>query len=272
MLMWEILLPIFGSLIGIAASLTGVGGGVFIVPLLTILYGVDPRIAIGTSLTTIIFTAIASTLNYAKQRRIYYKTGIVLALTTAPGAFLGARIVKMISPDLLGFIFGFFLVIVAMRMIDFKSLLLRGKSTYEKTSQRETKSDDELVRSGKSMALAAGLSFFGGLASGLLGIGGGILVVPILAFAMDMPIHLATATSMFTMIFTSISGVTEHYLAENIDFGYALLIALGTIFGAQVGAFASKKVSGQNLRRIFALMLLVAGIKMIDQYKSVLGF
>jgi uncharacterized membrane protein YfcA len=84
------LLIIFGFLIAIAASLTGIGGGVFIVPVLTLLYDFAPANAAGTSLTVIIFTAAASTANYAKQRRIYWRTGLVLAIATAPGAYLGA--------------------------------------------------------------------------------------------------------------------------------------------------------------------------------------
>jgi hypothetical protein len=81
-----------------------------------------------------------------------------------------------------------------------------------------------------------------------------------------MPIHNATATSMFTMIITSISGVAEHYMANHIYFEYALLLALGTIFGAQVGAYASKRISGKNLRRIFGIVLLFVSIQMILKY------
>ncbi|MCJ7470501.1 sulfite exporter TauE/SafE family protein, partial [Candidatus Bathyarchaeota archaeon] len=83
-------LVIFGFFIGILASMTGVGGGVFIVPILTFFYGFIVNSATGTSLTTIIFTAIASTINYSRQKRIYYKTGLILVLTTAPGAYIGA--------------------------------------------------------------------------------------------------------------------------------------------------------------------------------------
>jgi hypothetical protein len=271
--MWEILLPIFGFLIGIAASLTGIGGGIFIVPILTILYSFVPQTAIGTSLTAIIFTAVASTLNYAKQKRIYYKTGLILAVTTAPGAYLGAWLTTIIKPNELGFIFGVFLILVSIRMLfDSNPFKRKSSKNQEKLESPKAMSDYELVKSGKTLALGAGLSFFGGLASGLLGIGGGVLVVPIMTFAMSMPIHFATATSMFTMIFTSISGVTKHFQANQINFEYAILLAFGTIFGAQVGAYTSKKISSKNLRRIFAVMLIIAGIKMIDQYKIVLGF
>jgi len=257
------MLPGFGFLIAIVASLTGIGGGIFIVPVLTLLYTFSPQNAIGTSLTSIIFTAVASTLNYARQRRIYWRTGLILAAVTAPGAYLGAWLTSLLNARDLGLIFGFFLVLVAVYIITDLSDLRRSKSQRKESTE---KSDSELVKSGKTMAIGAGLSFFGGLASGLLGIGGGLLVVPIMTFAMGMSIHLATATSMFTMIFTSISGVTQHYQANHINFESALLLALGAIFGAQVGAYTSKRISGKNLRRVFGVVVIISGINMIIKY------
>ena len=265
--MLELLLPIFGFLIGIIASMTGIGGGAFIVPLLTLSYSFVPANAVGTSLTSIIFTAAASTLNYARQKRIYYKTGLVLAIVTAPGAILGAKITEYLSPKLLGLIFGFFLIFIALRMIIDTALFKRNQpTTGEKPKQPHVKSDLEILKSGRTIALGAFMSFFGGLASGLLGIGGGVLVVPIMVFAMGFSMHFATATSMFTMIFTSISGVTEHYFANHINLEFALLLALGTVFGAQIGAYTSKKVSGKNLRKIFGIVLIVVSIQMILKY------
>jgi len=254
------LLVVFGFFIGILASMTGVGGGVFIVPILTLLYNFLPANAVGTSLTTIIFTAMASAINYAMQKRIYYKTGVVLIITTAPGAYLGAWLTTIIKPRELGLIFGVFLIFVALRM----AYGLVRKKGQGKTST--VNSDSELLKRKKTIVIGAGLSFFGGLASGLLGIGGGTLVVPIMTITMGMPIHYATATSMFTMIFTSISGVAQHYQANHIDFAVALLFAAGTIIGAQVGAYTSKRISGRNLSLIFAIMLTVAGINMIVKY------
>ena len=260
-------MPILGFLIGTVASLTGIGGGVFIVPLLTMAYSFAPANAVGTSLTAIIFTALAATLNYSRQRRIYYKTGVVLALTTAPGAVLGAYLTTIIPARQLGLIFGFFLIFVALRMvIDLQSLRQRSSVVEQKRPQRVVRSETELFRSTGVMILGCFLSFFGGLASGLLGIGGGVLLVPIITLTMGIPIHFATATSMFTMIFTSISGVTQHFLANHISFEYALLLALGTVLGAQIGAYTSRRVSGKNLRLIFGVMLLVVSIQMILKY------
>jgi uncharacterized membrane protein YfcA len=256
------LLPIFGFLIAIVASLTGIGGGIFMVPVMTLLYEFLPANAAGTSLTVIIFTAVASTLNYARQKRIYWRTGLVLAIITAPGAYLGAWLTTLLNARDLGLIFGFFLIGVAIYIIADLSNLRRSQNQETNTRM----SDIELVRSGKTLALGAGLSFFGGLASGLLGIGGGLLVVPIMTFAMGMAIHFATATSMFTMIFTSISGVAQHYQANHINFETALLLAMGAIFGAQVGAYTSKRISSKNLRRVFGIVVIVSGINMILKY------
>jgi len=256
------LLPVFGFLIAIVASLTGIGGGIFIVPVLTLLYEFIPANAAGTSLTVIIFTAVASTLNYARQRRIYWRTGLVLAIVTAPGAYLGAWLTTLLNARDLGLIFGFFLIGVAVYII-------ADLNNLRQSQNQETKariSDIELIKSGKTLVLGAGLSFFGGLASGLLGIGGGLLIVPIMTFAMGMAIHLATATSMFTMIFTSISEVAQHYQANHINFETALLLALGAIFGAQVGAFTSKRISSKNLRRVFGIVVIVSGVNMILKY------
>jgi uncharacterized membrane protein YfcA len=253
-------LVIFGFLIGILASMTGVGGGVFIVPILTFFYAFVVNSATGTSLTTIIFTAIASTVNYAKQKRIYFKTGLILVITTAPGAYMGAWLATIMEERLLGLVFGVFLMLVAARTI----ISVLRKKTQDKQSAIVT--DTQLIHSGKTIALGVGLGFFGGIASGLLGIGGGTLIVPILTIALGMPIHYATATSMFTMIFTSISAVAKYYQSNLIDFPVALTLAAGSIIGAQVGAYTSKKLSGRNLTMIFGVILIIAGANMIIKY------
>lgn len=262
---WVFLLPVFGFLVGIIASLTGVGGGIIIVPILTILFGLIPQHAVGTSLASIVFTALASTYSYSKQKRVFFRTGLLLAITTVPGAYLGAYLTTLISPNTLGVFFGFFLAFVALRMII-------GKNAKEEEGmnagkiERPLLADKEIVKSRRIIVPGVALSIFAGMASGLLGIGGGILGVPIMTLVMGIPIHYATATSMFTMIFTSISGVAKHHLAHHIHYLPALLLAAGTIFGAQVGARLSRRVSGKNLRLIFGFLLLIVGIRMIVKF------
>ena len=263
----EILLPFLGFLIGTVASMVGVGGGVFIVPLLILIYDFSPSHAVGTSLATIVFTSLASTANYSRQKRIYYKAGLILALTTVPGAFLGAYLTSIIEERLLGLIFGFFIFFVALRMI-FKLSFSGTKHSDTEKSTYNTPVDSEssLFESKNRVLSGVVLGFFAGLSSGLLGIGGGSLMVPIMVLAMGIPMHITVATSMFTMIFTSTSGVIEHFRLDHINIEYALLLVLGTIFGAQLGAYASKRVSGRNLCRIFGLVLIIVSIRIILKY------
>lgn len=258
--MYEWLLPIFGFLIGIAASLTGVGGGIFIVPLLSLLYGFETVGAIGTSLATIILTSIASSVNYAKQKRVYFKIGLILACATAPGAYAGARLTAdPLVKAWLGPIFGVFLILVAAQMI-YKAL---STVSVKGGGQKDPAFEAKLLKSKNKLLLGLFLGFFGGVASGLLGVGGGTILVPIMCYALDFPIHFSIPSSMFIMIFTSISGVTEHTLQGHVNLESAVLLGLGSIFGAQVGAYTSKKLSSRNLRLVFAAMLIVASINMI---------
>jgi len=258
--MWEWTLPIFGFLIGIAAALTGVGGGIFVVPLLNLIYSFSVPGAIGTSLATIILTSIASSVNYLKQKRVYIKIGLVLALATAPGGYAGSELVTIpMVKAWLGPIFGAFLIIVAAQMI---------YSAMSRESEKSCGSKDDafektLLRNWRKLAMGFVLGFFGGVASGLLGVGGGTILVPIMCYALNFPIHFSIPTSMFIMIFTSISGVANHLQQGNVDPQFAIYLGLGSILGAQVGAYTSKKLSGKSLRLIFAVMLIVASINMV---------
>lgn len=264
--MWELILPLLGFLIAIIAAMTGVGGGVFFVPLLTLAYGFVPAHAVGTSLLVIVFGGLGASIGYARQKRIYYKTGLLLALATVPGSFVGAFLTSVLSGAVLGVVFGVFLLAVALRMIFVDLTVRRKNGSGEKVEVKVVGSEGDLFADKRRIIAGFGLSFFGGLASGLLGIGGGALLVPIMAMVMLIPIHVVVATSMFTMIWTSISGVAQHYTLGNVDFTFALLLAAGAVVGGQVGALLCKRVSGENLRRIFAVVLIVVSVQMIVKF------
>lgn len=262
-----ILLPLIAFFVGIIAAMIGVGGGVFIVPVLCLIYGLEPSVAFGTSLATIIFTSLSSTVNYSRQKRIDYRAGLVLAIATIPGAFVGAYLTTVIESRLLGLIFGFFLVFVALRMMTQLGFRKLGFSRIGGGWHRKiADSDNKIFEYDISVGLGLALSFFGGLSSGLLGIGGGSVIVPIMCLVMNMPMHVAVATSMFIMIFTSISGVATHISFGNVLFEYVVLLSVGVIFGAQLGAYFSKRISAMNLRRIFGVVLLLVSVRMILKY------
>ena len=264
-------LPILALFVGIIAAMLGIGGGVFIVPALQLLplsIEFSPQVAAGTSLTMIVFKALSSTNGYARQKRIDYKVGLLLATVTIPGAFLGAYLTAIIAKELLILIFALFLLYVASRMIFSCSLgnfqLFKSRKTGR--ARQLVDSEGRIFDYVADMKIGLPLSFLAGFSSGLLGIGGGALMVPILHFALSFPMHLAVATSVFIMVFTSISGVATHLSLGNVQFGYALLLGVGVIFGAQIGAYVSKRVSSKNLQRIFGLVLVFVSLRMILKF------
>jgi len=261
--MWEWLLPLFGFLISIAAALTGVGGGIFIVPLLTLFYSIEPVMAVGTSLATIVITSLASSANYLKQKRVYVKAGLVLACATAPGGYIGAAITAVpVVKMWLGVIFGVFLILVAFQMV-YKALSTRP---IKASVMVDPAFERELLGNWRKMLQGLCLSFFGGMASGLLGIGGGVVLVPVMCYALDIPIQFSIPTSMFIMIFTSIFGVANHVQLGNVNAVYAVYLGVGSVIGAQVGAYVSRRLSSKSLSFVFAAMLILASVNMILKY------
>ena len=258
------LLPLIGFLVAIVAVMTGVGGGVFFVPLLTLAYMFAPAHAVGTSLLAIIFSGISATVGYSRHNLVFYKTGIVLAITTVPGSIVGAFLTSVLSGSVLGLTLGGFLIVVGVQMA-YRSKILRRKKA-EQSDRKVVWVENELFADKSRFLTAFGLSFFSGLLSGLLGIGGGLLLVPIMSLVLLMPIHVVVATSMFTMIFTSFSGVIQHWSLGNVDFVFGLLIAVGAVVGAQVGSWVCKRVSGEYLQAIFAFLLIVISVQMIVKF------
>lgn len=262
-----ILAPLVAFLVGIIAAMIGIGGGVFIVPFLTLVSDFSPQQSVGTSLVMILFTSLSSTVTYTRLRRVDFIVGLILALSTIPGAFLGAYLTTLVTARLLGLVFGIFLIFVASRMAflpnSYEPRLLKERGSWHR---KIIDSDGNIFEYDINVSLGLVLSFLGGLSSGFLGIGGGAVVVPILHITMNLPMHVAVATSMFIMIFTSISGVATHFLLGNVHMGYAFLLCVGVIFGAQLGAHFSKKVSGRNLRRFFAVVLFLVSVRMILKY------
>ncbi len=261
--MWELILPLLGFFIAVIAAMTGIGGGVFFVPLLTLGYGFSPDHAIGTSLLIMVFGGIGASIGYARQKRVYFKVGLLFALITAPGAIVGAYLTSFLPGTILSIIFSVFLIIIAIRIISVNKLVRKRKNSDKELT---VKCERDCFADRSHLITGFVLCFFVGLASGLLGIGGGILLVPILLFVVFVPIHVAVATSMFVMVLTSVFGVFQHHALGNIDFTFALLLAIGAFIGAQVGAWLSKKVSGDRLQLILGATLILISIQMIIKF------
>lgn len=276
-LITALFLFVVGVFSGFLGGMLGVGGGVVVVPILVLFFGLDTRQAVGTSLVMILFTAFSATLAYQAQRRIDWKIGIVGAFATVPGAAIGAYATKFFSSKSLAIIFGVTLFFVAAAMLrrSFRNATKQERQITIKTTNylqlRKGVWRRRIVdATGKIFEYDANvfyglvpLLFLGGIASGFLGIGGGLIVVPILAAVVGLPMHLAVATSMLTMIFTSISGVSTHIMLGNVLIAYAVPLVIGVVLGAQVGARAARRLRSLSLEMVFAVALLGIGALLI---------
>jgi uncharacterized membrane protein YfcA len=256
-------LIILGILVGAFGTLIGVGGGFIIVPLLILIYNFEPKIAVGTSLMTVFLNSFSGSLAYIKQKRVDFKTGFLFALSTIPGAFLGAYIVNYIKSNLFKAIFSLILIFLSLQLIikpwkKFSNLKINGN--YHRKIVNGKGNIYEY-----SISLTKGLliSFCVGFVSSIFGVGGGIIHVPAMILLLGFPTHIATATSHFILIFTSITGVLTHASLSNVKLNFAIPIGFGVIIGAQIGAFLSKKVKGKFIEKILGLTLLMLAIRLM---------
>ena len=262
------LLILLGAFAGFLGALLGVGGGIIVVPLLVLGFNLDTRIAVGTSLLMITFTALSGTYAYYLQRRIDWKVGTLTALLTVPGASLGAYATKFFTSRSLALIFGGVLCLIAVALLRRsyrKSDLSRKTQISGKGGWRRRLVDRTGTVFEYDARVYSALIFFflGGVASGFLGIGGGLIVVPLLTVYVGLPMHLAVATSMLTMIFTSISGASTHILLGNVRVEYALPLILGILAGTQLGARTAKRLRSVSLERVFAFAMIAIGLILI---------
>ncbi len=270
-----LLLGLLGLFAGSVGGLLGVGGGIFIVPLLVLAFSLEAQEAAGTSLVMVMFTAISGTAAYYRQKRIDWKIGIAAACVTVPGAAIGAYTTQLFSSKDLALIFGVVLLGMSAVLIrrsyrrptnppDVAASLVNDPPTKAGTWRRRiVDSAGQVFEYDARIYSGLVLLFFGGFAAGFLGIGGGLIVVPILTAYVGLPIHLAVATSMLTMIFTSVSGVSTHIMLGHVLVDYAAPLVVGILIGAQLGARIGRRINSANLERIFAFMVLIMGVLLI---------
>ncbi|WP_287586240.1 sulfite exporter TauE/SafE family protein [Candidatus Borrarchaeum sp.] len=268
-----ILYALAGIGVGFIAALLGLGGGFIMVPLLNLVFGIPIRQSIGTSLFTIVFTSSSSSVEYVRKRVTDLKLGAMMIPFTITGAVIGANVSVLIPEDILKAIFGVVLFIASVRMFlkkNNKDKLGLQSDTEEDVSGSKflcvsricTEPDGTQFEYTVSIPLIALFGFCAGLVSGLLGVGGGIIQVPVLNLIFGIPIHIAIATSLFIIIFTSSFGMTTHLLLGNVILSIGVLLAIGTVIGGQIGARAAQKIERRKLRKIFAILMAFAGIRM----------
>lgn len=256
-----------GFLVGTFGTLIGAGGGFILVPILLLLYpDKSPETITSISLAVVFFNALSGSFAYSKMKRIDYKSGIIFAIATIPGSVLGSIVTSYIPRNIFNGIFGVILFAV--------SIFLIVKTKEERHNPSEIIKRYYITRTiidseGKEYIFSYNpligilVSIFVGFMSSLLGIGGGIIHVPVLVNILNYPVHLATATSHFVLAVMSLSGTVVHFINGVLQPGIIQTVALsvGVSFGAQLGARFSKKIHGVAIIKSLAFALGLVGIR-----------
>jgi uncharacterized membrane protein YfcA len=262
-----LLLPLLGLIVGTLGTLVGAGGGFVLVPLLLFIYPHDPPEVITTiSLAVVFLNALSGSAAYARQRRIDYRSGLMFSGAAIPGSILGAFTVRFISRGGFNVIFGVLLVAIAVFIATRPTSMVQVR-THRRGETMRSLRDREGHTYVWYFPAARGivLSFFVGFLSSMLGIGGGIIHVPILVIVLTFPIHVATATSHFVLAITAFSGTLTHILAG--EFGEAwrrtLLLGIGVVTGAQIGAALAPRARPALITRSLAAGLALVGVRLL---------
>ena len=257
-------------LAGLLGSLTGLGGGVVVIPVLTLAFGVDFHYAIGGALVASIATSSGSGSAYVKEGITNIRLGMFLEIATTIGAVAGAIVAVWLNNSVIAIIYGGVLILTAI-------MQQRKKSDHEgvvgsETAKRlklfgEWPQKDGSLKTYELKNVGGGFSVMviAGVLSGILGIGSGVLKVIAMDGLMKVPFKVSTTTSNFMMGVTACASAVVYLQRGNIVPGIACPVLIGVLFGALTGARLLKKLDVRVLRRIFSIAILLVALNMIYQ-------
>ena len=255
-----------GAVVGFALGLTGGGGGIFAVPLLVYVLSVPPREAIGISLASVGGTALAGVIPRWMRGEVEVPTGAVFAFGGIWGAPVGNRMSNDIPEMALMSSFGVLMFVIAVRMWSKANQLEASASQVVPANPAET---DACHRDTKNqrpftpvhILLLICLGFVTGILSGLFGVGGGFVIVPVLVLWSGMSIHSAIATSLMVIALVSLSGVLSYLMSGGTaSWQTTSFFLVGGLVGMSLGSATSKRMAGAQLQRIFSIAIIAVGM------------
>lgn len=268
-----LLMMAVGLFAGITGAILGLGGGIIITPVLTLMMGLDIKYAIGASIIAVIATSSGSTIAYLRDEVLNLRVAMFLEIATTIGGIAGALLTGVLNPKYLYLLFGFLLVFSGWNMFrklrrgqevlnDVKAdaiatkLKLNG-SYFDKAEFKQVDYQVENVPQGFLMMLGAGL------ASGLLGIGSGAFKVTAMDTFMKMPLKPSSATSNLMMGVTAAASATVYFFNGSILPNIAVPLALGILVGAILGSRIMQVLPARVIRMVFIPVILYIGLQMV---------
>lgn len=266
---FSLLCVVIGYLAGLLGALTGLGGGVIIIPILVLLFHINIHYAMGAALLSVIATSSGSAAAFLREGFINIRIGIFLELAAAIGAVIGAYLTAYLSPNLVCFIFG--LVLILSAYLSFRRNEALDAPTTSHPWAVKLKLDgtypdqNKKINSYRVQNVPTAFSLLGiaGVLSGLLGIGSGAVKVLAMDNAMKLPYKVATSTSNFIIGITAAVGVGVYFHLGYIRLGLSWPIILGIVAGSFSGARLLTKVHTPTLRTIFSIVILLMAVQLI---------
>lgn len=267
-LLFTVLIWLGSIVAGFLGSLTGLGGGIVIVPLLTIVFGVDMRYAIGASLVSVIATSSGAAATYVKEGFSNIRVGMFLEIATTVGALVGAFLALRLPTSVIAVIFGLVLMYSAylsshrkdenqcLEKSDHLAVILKMNGTYP--TPQGIKSYEV-----SSVPAGSGLMFIAGIMSGLLGIGSGAIKVLAMDQVMHLPFKVSTATSNFMIGVTAAASAGIYLNKGYIDPSLTMPVMLGVLLGSTIGARRLFSAQTKKLRIVFSIVVFLLAIQMI---------
>jgi uncharacterized membrane protein YfcA len=273
-LLFTLVILLGSFLAGLVGSLTGLGGGVIIIPLLTLVLGVDIHYAIGASIVSVIATSSGSAAAYVKEGITNIRIGMFLEIATTISAIFGAVVAVYINPNYISVIFGCILLFSAAMMlrkkVDHSDTDTSGKlANYFKLNGSYPTPTGEQPYAVHNVAGGFVMMAVAGVASGLLGIGSGALKVLAMDNIMRIPFKVSTTTSNFMMGVTAAASAVVYLHRGQIDPGIAMPVCLGVLVGARAGSKILIKSKPEKLKMLFAGVVTFLALQMI--YNGIKG-
>ncbi|SEN55275.1 sulfite exporter TauE/SafE family protein [Paenibacillus sp. OV219] len=269
--LWDVPTMLVLFALGLVAStfgaIVGLGGGVIIVPALLLLgpsmlgMDVDTTLAVGVSLGVLVFTSLSSTLTFMREGKTDLRSALFFAISSGPMSMVGASLTSLFNPDTFRRAFGIFmLLMVVLLLLRSRIRPYRGKWRYIRTYKDASGATQHYGYNALPALLIGGVV---GLVAGLLGIGGGVLLIPAMLLLFGFPPHIATATSMAVIFISALLGSAVHLYRGEWDWMLVLSLAPGALVGGWLGAIISRRIGSVLLVRIMCAALLFFACRMI---------
>ena len=273
---FSLILFIGACIAGLIGSLTGLGGGVVVIPLLTLGFGIDMRYAIGAALVTSIATSSGAAAAYIKEGITNVRIGMFLEIATTTGAVGGAIVAMYLDKVYIAIIFACVLIFSAVRSINKKEDNIDFSAPGDKLGVKlklngsyPTKDGKEEVYNVHNVVGGYSLMTLAGVLSGLLGIGSGALKVLAMDSTMRIPFKVSTTTSNFMVGVTAAASAVIYLQRGYIDPGLAMPIVVGVLLGAFIGSKILPKTNVKKLRILFSVVIFFLAISMV--YNALTG-